>query len=29
MQEQQTSAAREETALEQADEYNVRQILNG
>ena len=28
MQEQQTSAAKEEIALEQADEYNVRQILN-
>lgn len=28
MQEQQTSAAKEEVAFEQADEYNVRQILN-
>ena len=29
MQEQQTSVAREDVALEQADQYNVRQILNG
>jgi hypothetical protein len=29
MQEQQTSAAKEEVALEQADDYNVRQILSG
>ena len=29
MQEQQTSAAKEDIALEQADDYNVRQILNG
>ncbi|CAF1090067.1 unnamed protein product [Rotaria sordida] len=29
MQEQQLSASKEETALEQSDEYNVRQILNG
>jgi hypothetical protein len=29
MQEQQTTASREEQAIEQADEYNVRQILNG
>jgi len=29
MQEQQTSASQEEIALEKADEYNVRQILNG
>jgi hypothetical protein len=28
MQEQQVSAAKEEVALEQADDYNVRQILN-
>ena len=28
MQEQQTSAAKEEIAFEQADDYNVRQILN-
>ncbi|CAF0964318.1 unnamed protein product [Rotaria sp. Silwood1] len=28
MQEQQLSASKEETAIEQADEYNVRQILN-
>lgn len=29
MQEQQVSASREEAAMDQADEYNVRQILNG
>lgn len=29
MQEQQTSVVREDAALEQADEYNVRQILSG
>jgi hypothetical protein len=29
MQEQNTSASQEETAFEQADDYNVRQILNG
>jgi len=29
MQEQQSSASQEETALEKADEYTVRQILNG
>ncbi len=29
MQEQQSSASQQENALEQADEYNVRQILNG
>ncbi|CAF1435174.1 unnamed protein product [Adineta steineri] len=29
MQEQQTSAAKEDIALDQASEYNVRQILNG
>jgi len=29
MQQQQTSASQEEIALEKADEYNVRQILNG
>lgn len=29
MQEQQNSAAKEDIALEQADDYNVRQILNG
>ncbi|CAF1160076.1 unnamed protein product [Rotaria magnacalcarata] len=29
MQEQQLSAAKEETAIEQADDYSVRQILNG
>jgi hypothetical protein len=29
MQEQQSSAVREEAAIEQADEYSVRQILNG
>ncbi len=29
MQEQQSSASQEETALEKADEYAVRQILNG
>lgn len=29
MQEQQSSVVREEAALEQADEYSVRQILNG
>ena len=29
MQEQQLSASREETSMEQANEYNVRQILNG
>ncbi|UJR29214.1 hypothetical protein I4U23_010428 [Adineta vaga] len=29
MQEQHISAAKEDVALEQADEYNVRQILNG
>jgi hypothetical protein len=29
MQEQQSSASQEEIAVEQADEYNVRQILNG
>jgi hypothetical protein len=29
MQEQETSATREDAAMEQADEYSVRQILNG
>jgi hypothetical protein len=29
MQQQQTSASQEEIAFEKADEYNVRQILNG
>ena len=28
MQEQQVSASREDTAMEQADQYNVQQILN-